>query len=177
LLLAPVAAPLAIVLHDLANLSYGRAYLARASASYRRGIAEERRLLKVGPPQPIYYVALRRHARSLGLVAWHVGNYADLREAAEAMAEAAAGLPNDADNRGAAYRSAAAGQAQCARMATRAGQLRRASLHAEQAVELLGKAVASGFRNADDLERAPEFAVLRTRPDFQDLLRRLREKM
>ena len=136
-------------------------------------------MLKVGPPQAIFYLGLSRHARGLGLLAWYAGNYEDMCDATNAGMEAAAGLATDG---GLGYRTAAAGMALCASMVAKAGNLSarekadRARRHAEQAVELLEKAVKAGFRNTVDVERAPEFAAIRTRPDFQKLLAELKEK-
>jgi hypothetical protein len=179
--LLPLSAPLGIVLHDVANLSFGNAYLTWAADCYRQGLREQRQALKLGPPQPIHYVELTRQAVSLALLARRFGSYEDMADATSAAVEVAQARANEPDG-GRGYRLAAAGMARCASLVGNARTLpasekaTQARQHADRAVELLRKAVQSGFRNAADLERAPEFASIRSRPDFQKLFRELKEK-
>jgi hypothetical protein len=70
----------------------------------------------------------------------------------------------------------------CADLAGRATHLSeqeratRTRRHAEAAIALLHSAVDAGFRNAADLEQAPAFASIRSRPDFQKLLATMKQK-
>jgi hypothetical protein len=54
--------------------------------------------------------------------------------------------------------------------------LDRGRRHAEQAVAALREAVASGFRNVAVLESDPDLGAIRSREDFQTVLRELKEK-
>jgi serine/threonine-protein kinase len=65
-----------------------------------------------------------------------------------------------------------------ARISTRPAEedLNRGRRHAEKAVAALREAVAGGFRNAAVLESDPDLGAIRSRDDFQTVLRGLKEK-
>src|SRR5262249_20360192 len=65
-----------------------------------------------------------------------------------------------------------------ARISTRPAEedLDRGRRHAEQAVVALREAVAGGFRNVAVLESDPDLGAIRSRDDFQTVLRGLKEK-
>jgi tetratricopeptide (TPR) repeat protein len=177
---APTPLPLGAALHNLVGLSAGPAFLVRAADEYRQGLHEQRHVLTIGPPQPMHYTILKRHADFLALLAASRGNYEDMADAAAAEAQAARGLASEPDG-GQRYRQAAGVMASCVRLSQRAVKLSTAEKdacgrrYAEQAVELLAEAVKAGFRDAANLERAPEFALIQSRPDFQKLLRELKK--
>lgn len=178
----PTPAHIGIALHDLSLLAMGPAYLTRAAQFYRRGMQEQRRLVKMDRARAIqYFTGLSSHAFDLVLVAEQRGSYEDMADAAKGAAEAARGLASQSDG-GRLYRLAAGYAARCASLAARAGHLseqeRKARLqrHADEAIALLQSAVDAGFRNAVDLERAPAFASIRGCPEFQKLLTAMKQK-
>ncbi|MGH7224614.1 MAG: hypothetical protein ACRELF_15430, partial [Gemmataceae bacterium] len=179
---SPAPAHVGVALHNLSLLAMGPAYLKRAAALYRRGMQEERRLLKIDPARSMqHFTGLSRHAFALVLVAEQRRSYEDMADAAEGAAEAARGLASKPDG-GRLYRLAAEYAANCANLAGRAGHLSeqqraaQARRHADEAIALLRSAAAAGFRNAADLEQASAFASIRSRPDFQKLLAAMRQK-
>jgi serine/threonine-protein kinase len=180
--LTPVPAHVGVALHNLSLLAIGPAYLARAADAYRRGMKEDRRLVKMDPARSVrHFTGLSRHAFALVLVAEQRNSYEDLADAAEGAAEAARGLASQSDG-GRLYRLAAGYAASCAALVGRAEHLSeqertaRRRRHADEAISLLRSAEDSGFRNAADLERAPAFASIRSRPEFQKLLTAMKQK-
>lgn len=178
----PSPPQLGFALHALASLTMGHAYLERAAAVYRLGMKEERLLLKLDSPQAVrHFTGLSRHALALAVVAEQRASYQDMRDAAEGVAEAAQGL-SAAPDEGRLFRLAAGCTAHALRLLEGEHSLsvqerqERTRRHAADALALLHRAVAAGFRNVADLQRTPAFAPLRTMLEFQKLLAAVKER-
>jgi tetratricopeptide (TPR) repeat protein len=166
---------LGATLNNLGLLDYVAGNLAEAHRLFEQAIDHQQRALDRNPRHPTYRRFLRNHYRILGQTWLRLQDHA---EAARVAARLVKALADD----GQAARDAAGCLAGCVPLAEQDARLpedKRKELgqaYGQRAVEQLARAVQMGFRDVQALEKAPEFAPLRPRTDFQQLLVGLKPK-
>jgi hypothetical protein len=154
-----------------------RGQTAEARRLYGRAVAEQRLALVPNPQNREYRIRLMD-----GL--YHVtGAYLDLKEHREA-AKAALEFAGILRERWNDYREAAAFLVRCSALAANDSRLSReetrvyAEKYAAQAVEVLREASnIPGLKGIKEVKTAPALQALRSRDDFQALLRRVEKKI
>jgi serine/threonine protein kinase len=155
----------------------GRANVARPALERACDFGQE--YLRDDPTNPWVQQGLAYASLALGRLRREAGSDAEAGE----LLRRAYGLSERLTANGAMTRyEHAAFHALCADLAARIStrpaeeDLDRGRRHAEQAVAALREAVAGGFRNAAVLESDPDLGAIRSRDDFQSVLRGLKEK-
>jgi serine/threonine protein kinase/Tfp pilus assembly protein PilF len=163
----------------------GRSLHSLADVLYERDPAETRRLveqaidcqraaLKISPAHEQYRLDLRDHYWLLADTLLNLGEHVDAARAAE---ESTRVVPKHAET----YFQASRYLASCIRSAgqdKKLSQEERQKLveaYARQTLDLLLQAVRAGFRDTAALEKETAFAPLRSREEFQQIVRELRK--
>jgi tetratricopeptide (TPR) repeat protein len=148
---------------------------ADARAAYEKASKQQREALKLDPRDKPALMMLPMHL--LGVAETWVAekdHARAARAAADAVAEAPATWPH--------YPAAAAALARCVPLALSDEKLPEAKRkevakgYGDRAVELLRKAMAAGFKDAESVRKAKEFEPLRGREDFTKLLAEMGKK-
>jgi tetratricopeptide (TPR) repeat protein len=167
---------LASVLHGLGSYLLGQQKrLDEAQQDFEEAIRHQRLALQSRPSNYLYRQELANHYESLAWVLVIVGNQALAAQTAEELAKL---FPGSAQG---CYRAAKL-LALCVAQDqndTRLSPKERAAAveaHAHRAVELLQQACARGFADSQELRESSAFQSLRSRADFQNLLRSLEQK-
>jgi eukaryotic-like serine/threonine-protein kinase len=146
-----------------------QAALAEARHCLEQAVSSQWTARVADPENARYRQALHEHCYSLAETQLHLGNHAG---AAAAASELPVLYPEEANS----YVTAAEFLARCVSLAADTPRLSEANrrelvdLYGRQAVGLLEKAVARGFRDIDELKKLPAYDPLRRRPDFKKLL-------
>jgi hypothetical protein len=146
--------------------------LADAENSTRTGIALLRKKPLGGPIERDYQAQFVHAYGTLGIELLEQGKHQQASNATKDLLELQYGQYSD-------YRRAAGVMARCVALAEGDPRLPHeegrhlAGTYAKQAVELLRKALQSGFKNVEDLKKARDLEAVRSRSDFRDLVREL----
>jgi serine/threonine-protein kinase len=168
-------AELGRALHGLAARLMAQRRPDEARPCFEGAIRRQKQALEKEPKSAAFAANLRAH--QLGL-ADLLASGRDHAGAAKAVAEAIAGAPANWPQ----FPVAAALLARCVSLAQADGKLDEkarkeiANGYGDQAVALLRKAATAGFRDAEALRKAKEFASLQEREDFQKLLEGMGKK-
>jgi tetratricopeptide (TPR) repeat protein len=169
------ASNLAITLNNLAEVVRDRGALAEARGHVERAIELQRRAIAGSPQNPLYPRFLQAHHIVLAETLLRQKDHAAAAQAAEELQRLAAG-------RWQATYDAACLVARCVPLAEadagrpEADRQRLAQEYAGRAVALLRQAVGQGFTDADHLARDSDFASVRSRADFHQVLAELRAR-
>jgi serine/threonine protein kinase/Flp pilus assembly protein TadD len=159
-------------LHNLAGLLRDENQLAEARQLLERAVGHQRTALEADPQNPTYRRFLRNHYWRLAETLGRLGDHG-------AAARAAAELPRIYPDGWEEHHRAAGFLARCVPLAENDAKLpadqqsKLAQSYGDQAVGLLGQAMTKGFKDAEGLRKAADFAPVRSRADFQKLLHEL----
>jgi tetratricopeptide (TPR) repeat protein len=162
-------------LQSLAPLLLGRDNLADAYCLLDEAIRYQQQARELGNDHPKYRWALLRHYRELAEVLVLMRDHAKAAEAAEQLHQL---IPGDYE----IYFITAQFLARCVPLAKTDGRLSQrqqdklSDSYGRDAVQMLEKAVAGGYRNIQQLEIEPNLHSLRSRPDFNNVLNQLAAK-
>jgi serine/threonine-protein kinase len=149
---------------------------AEAMASCQKGLTLQRQLTAAQPKLTTYQIDLARSLTSQGILQRRAGRVGDAvaswREALALLDRLPAPTPDNHYSMALCHALLAAVAADSGAGMT-AGEGRAA---AERAMESLRRAVAAGYADATSMGADPELDALRSRPDFQQLLDRLKKK-
>jgi tetratricopeptide (TPR) repeat protein len=165
--LANAMASLAVVLSRRKDFPLARQLLEQAQPHLQAA-------LDANPHNPFYRKVFCTNRRLLAATLVHLGEHS---AAAAAAAELARGAFEPASD---TY-GAACFLFRCVPLAEKDGKLSKpkrrelAKTYADQALETLRQAVARGYKNAAHLRQDPDLASLRSRPEFQQLVRDLEQ--
>jgi tetratricopeptide (TPR) repeat protein len=166
---------LGAALNNLAEYPGGRNELAEARQLLEQAVEHQQVALKSNPRHPVYREFLGNHHRGLTGCLVLLGEHG-------AAAKSAADAPRLYPDSWQECVRAAEFLARCVPLAEKdvrlpEGQRRTvAQTYVDQAVAWLREAVAKGCKDAGQLTKPPEFDPLRSRADFQELVRALEEK-
>ena len=146
-----------------------------ARQALRDAVVHQNAAVRQAPEQGAYRQWLCIHYLELGEALITEKDHAGTAKAmADLLLEAPPGWPN--------YPAAALLLARCVPLAAKDNGLieekrkELARTYADRTMDLLNKAKAAGFKDAQTLQKASEFEVLRDRADFKRLLKEMSEK-
>jgi tetratricopeptide (TPR) repeat protein len=174
-ILADDQSELAGAMVHVAGLARQRGNLAQARELLEQAHPYHQATLKANARHPGYRRLFRNNWLALAQVLTDLGDHAAAATAAEKLCQVAYDPAKDG------Y-AAAAVLARCVRLGEKDAHLadaKRQELarsYADQALTMLGEAIAKGYSDTEQLKKAPEFEPLRSRAEFQALLTRLADK-
>jgi tetratricopeptide (TPR) repeat protein len=166
---------LAAAFHNLAIVRCAQGAREEACQLYEQAISHEQAALKQNPRNPTYRRYLRNHY-------WLLADTLVERKQHGPAAQAAAELPRVFPDGWEEYHRAAGLLARCVPLAEKdaglpeAKRTETARAYADQAIAQLRQAVRKGFADGQALEREATFAPLRSREEFQQVVRELRRE-
>ncbi len=166
---------LGVVLNNFATFLLRRDKLTEAGRQLREAIHYQQAALKDNPKQAGFRLALCGHYLSLADTLVQLEDHGEVTRVMTELIDVAAASWQD-------YPRAASLQARCIRLAEQDKRLaaaKRTELvqrYGDQAMNLLRRALAQGYKDVNSLKKAAEFEPLRTREDFRKLLADLETK-
>jgi tetratricopeptide (TPR) repeat protein len=148
------------ILNNWARILLKRDQLAQARQVLEEAICRQQIALQVHPHHPTYRLFLRNHYSILTRTLMRLGAHAEAARTAEQ-------LPRVFPDQWEEYHRAAGYLAQCVALTDSPAQK---EAYADRAMQLLHTAVVKGYRPGANLTTDARFAVLRSRPDFQQLV-------
>jgi len=151
-----------------------QAFLFETLACLNRAVSYQRAAWKADKQNVDFPAALYEHYKSLTVVQW-------VRRDHEGLAQSSRAFPEIFPGRSDSYVTAAKCLALAMPLAAADDRLspdiRRetAERYARASIEMLRKAVAHGFSNANELKRLPVFEPLRQRPEFRRIIQDLED--
>jgi tetratricopeptide (TPR) repeat protein/tRNA A-37 threonylcarbamoyl transferase component Bud32 len=166
---------LAIARHVLAEFYLDRSRPAEARRELEKAVGEQQSALAAQNKNPAFRSALCKHYVILLKALCELEDHA-------AAARTAADLAQTADPKTQDWVGVAGFLGRCMELANQDKKLPEAKrrevvqAYGNQAIELLRRAVANGYKDSGSLKEAPEFELLRPRDDFKKLVSSLEDK-
>jgi eukaryotic-like serine/threonine-protein kinase len=162
---------LGATLHDFSNVIRDKGDLAQARQLLERAITEQRAALKISPQHPTYLQYLRNHYLNLTDVLIRQGDHEEAARMCEELARVRPENANDTYD-AASVVSLAVRVARNDPKLTQAERNAAAAAHGDQAIALLERAVATGFKDFEFLKTDPDLEAIREHPGFKEVLRK-----
>jgi serine/threonine-protein kinase len=163
---------LAVSLVNLARLVQGGKEPARARQLLEQAVPHHRAALKANDRNPTYRISFRTNRQVLAEALLDLGDHTAAADAADQLVQAAVEPTGDVYNAGCFL-------ARCVPLAERDSKLtlserqERAQAYANRAVAALRHAIQNGFKNVPHMRKDPNLDPLRSKPEFQQLLKEL----
>jgi eukaryotic-like serine/threonine-protein kinase len=162
---------LGATLHNLSSLVRDKKKLTEARQLLERAIGEQQAALLISPQNQTYRQYLRNHYQNLADVLLRQGEHA---EAARMGAEMARVRPEDADDsyNAASILALAVPVARKDPKLTEAQRSAAIAAHGDQAIELLRRAIAAGFKDFDFMAKDTDLDSIREHPRYKELIKK-----